>query len=90
MGVCLEKKCRLGCSAKIDSDARSQIKSDYYSLLASAQDAHLFSSLVCSDPKQVVANSERHRLIAVKYTVCVRGLTETICKKAFTNLYGIS
>ena len=37
-----------------------------------------------------MVNAERHREISVKCTVSVHGSSVTVCKKAFTNLYGIT
>lgn len=83
-------KCRRKCSEKVDDNTRSQIMAEYYNLSPMAQDSHLFGSLKCSMPKQVLTNTERHRLVAVQYTVAVNGLSVIVCKTAFKNLYGIS
>ena len=88
--LCGKAKCRWNCGDKVDKESRAAIMSQYYSLSAESQTAHLFSSLNVSTPKWSMLNAERHREISVKYTVSVQGSSVTVCKKAFMNLYGIT
>ena len=88
--MCGKAKCRFNCSTKIDAEARTKILSEYYLLSADAQNAHLFSSFQCSTPRTTVTSADIHKEISIKNTVCLQGCTVTVCKKAFTRLYGIS
>ena len=79
--LCGTKKCRLRCSTKLEKDERAKIVSEFYKLNAEGQNSHLFGCMQFSQPKSAILNAQRHRDIAVKYTVLINSSVAQVSKK---------
>jgi hypothetical protein len=89
-GTLCPANCRFKCSETVNAEARAAIFNAYYSLSDESKGVYLFGCLKAAPPKMMTNCSDRHRELAVVYTVNVEQQSIRTCKRAFMSLHCIS